>query len=477
MLLAGMHGPGMATERPLRPAQGRPNVLLVCFDDLRPVLGCYGGQAKTPNLDRFSESAVQFNRHYVQFPSCGPSRASMMSGLRADTLKLWGNAGAHAAAADPEGKPAMPLLFRNHGYTTLSFGKTYHGKGNGPGFGWSEEPRHPDSGWTCYVNFKDEGKQAKGKWRPAYEIYDGPDNLHGDHQTAEQAIKALEENRKGPFFIAAGFYKPHLPFVAPKRFWDLYQDEQIQFLKPQEIPEKGVRHCYDWSEIWAYGDQQGKMFSKERPPNPEQTRAMIRAYYAAVSFNDEQFGRILAKLDELGLSEKTAVVVWSDHGFHLGDQERWAKWTQFEADMRSPLMIRLPGAHEGGKATDAIAETVDLYPTLAEYCGLKLPDHLEGTSQLPVIAGRSKQVKDVAYSVVRPLGKENGHLRVYSMRTPEYRYIEWRDPKDGNKLVGTELYDLTTAGAETRNLAGDAASGEIIKKLRLRMKAGYRSLR
>ncbi|MCP4781926.1 MAG: sulfatase [Fuerstiella sp.] len=457
-------------------AADRPNVLLICIDDLRPVLGCYGGAARTPNLDRFAESAVTFQRHYVQFPSCGPSRASMFGGVRPDTLRLYGNGGAASVANDPENRPTMPLYFRNNGYTTLSFGKTYHSKGWGPGFGWSRPPWHPPSGWTCYVNFKaPKGKSRKGSWRPAFEIYDGPDNLHGDYQTADQAIKAIEENKDKPFFIVAGFYKPHLPFVAPKRFWDLYKDEEIKPLEPRDIPQGAQHYQYSFREICAYGLQKGKLFTPESMPTESQAGDLVHAYYAAASFADAQAGRILKKLDELKLQENTIVIVWSDHGFHLGDQKRWAKWTQFEADMRSPLMIRAPMIGQGGRHTNALVESVDIYPTLAAACGLKLPSHLEGVSLLPIINRQADSLKPAAYSQVKGL-KNHPNMLAYSLRTDRHRYIEWRDVSDGFNLVNTELYDLGIIGAERTNLADDPEQTEVLEACQTLMGAGYSTL-
>jgi len=399
----------------------------------------------------------------------------MLGGIRPDALNLAGNSGANRVADRPETHPTMPLHFRNQGYTTLSFGKVYHGKGAGAGFGWSQSPWQTPPGWTCYVDFDYSGYK-KGQYRPAYEIYDGPDQAHGDYQTADEAIQALEEHKDEPFFIAVGFYKPHLPFVAPKRFWDLYEDEEIELLEPALIPEGAVTHSYAWSEIWAYGDQDGKMFSDERAPSVEETREMTRAYYAAVSFSDDHVGRLLKKLDELGLSDNTAVVVWSDHGFHLGDQERWAKWTQFEADMRSPMMIRLPGKHAKGHQTEAIAEAIDLYPTLVDYCELPDPGHLAGLSQVPVISGKTDSVKELAYSTVVPLSGNVQKLTAYSMRTPDFRYIQWRS-KIGYELREEELYDLRTTNFETRNVAKDKKIEPILKSLRKKVFAGYPSLK
>lgn len=432
------------------PKHKKRNVLFIAVDDLRPVLGCYGGKALTPSLDRFSQSAAAFHRHYVQWPVCGPSRATLMSGLRPDTHGLYGNGQAYRIAEYPDTRPTMSLHFRNHGYRTLSFGKIYHGRGASPGCGWSQPPWHPPGGWTCYVKFKNPNK--RNVWRPAYEIYDGPDHLHGDHQTADKAIEAMKQNRDRPFCIFAGFYKPHLPFVAPKRYWDLYENKKIERLKPLDIPDGTVDYAYHYSEIWSYGDQKGTLFTKEKPPTHEQALNLTHAYYAAVSFIDAQIGRLLKCLDELDLSDSTAVVIWGDHGFHLGDQQRWAKHTQFEADMRSPLLIRLPGMKHKTGRLDTFAETVDIYPTLCHYCGISAPDHLEGDSLINTLLGKNVSGKKAAYSQYRPVAKQYNHLMIYTVRTRDYRYIQWRDTRNEYELVHQELYDLRTSPAEVTNV-------------------------
>jgi len=451
------------------------NVLFIAVDDLRPVLGCYGGKALTPNLDRFSQSAAAFNRHYVQWPVCGPSRATLMSGLRPDTHGLYGNSQAYKIADHPESRPTMSLHFRNHGYRTLSFGKIYHGRGSSPGCGWSRQPWHPPGGWTCYVKFTNPNK--KNVWRPAYEIYDGPDHLHGDYQTADKAVEAMKQNRDRPFCIFAGFYKPHLPFVAPKRYWDLYENKKMQRLRPLDMPDGTVDYAYHYSELWSYGDQKGTLFSKEYSPTHEQALNMTRAYYAAVSFIDAQIGRLLRTLDELQLSDTTAVVIWGDHGFHLGDQQRWAKHTQFEADMRSPLMVRLPGMkHRTGKL-DMFAETVDIYPTVCDYCGIPLPDHLEGVSLVNTLLGKDISSKKVAYSQYRPVPKQYSHLMIYTVRTPDYRYIQWRDTRNDYDLLHQELYDLRTSPAETANVCLREEYQSALKKCQELIGKGFRKLR
>lgn len=459
----------------LRAADRPTNVLFICIDDLRPVLGCYGGAAKTPNIDQLAAESVIFQRHYVQFPSCGPSRASMLSGRRPDSLGVYGNSGTDAATNDPA-RPTLPLLFKRHGYTTLSFGKVYHSKGNAPGCGWRADAWHPPS-WDCYVKFseKERKKQNLGDWRPAMEIYDGPDELHGDYQTADQVIAAIEQHRDKPFFIAAGFYKPHLPFVAPKRFWNLYDDDEIELLPPLSRADGASDLGYAFNELASYGRDDHTLFSTENPPSEQEARDLIHAYYAAVSFTDSHVGRLLAKLDEFSLRDNTAVVLWADHGFHLGDQNRWAKWTQFEADMHSPLMIRLPGNAVPARTCDALVESVDVYPTVAAIAGLPLPAHLEGVSLLPLLQGDVATVKDHARSQVAGLQMSKNFM-AYSVRTATYRCIEWRDRTQENKLVHRELYDLIEATHEVKNIADDPAQRAVVEKHHQLIENGYLSL-
>jgi arylsulfatase A-like enzyme len=448
---------GLASAMAAAESRAEPlkrNVLFIAVDDLRPVLGCYGGQAITPNLDRLAESAAVFQHHYVQWPVCGCSRATLMSGQRPDTHGVYSNHNASAIANRPESCPTLPLYFKSHGYTTLSFGKLYHGKGNSPGCGWSQPAWQPPGAWTCYVDF-DPSRLKKGQWRPAYEIYDGPDQLHADCQTADAAIKALEQNKDRPFLICAGFYKPHLPFVAPKRYWDLYEDRTITPLEPLTMPEGGIDHAYGYTELWSYGDQRGRMFSDDLRPDQAQTVDLTRAYYASVSHTDAQVGRLLERLDELGLRDNTAVVVWGDHGFHLGDQYRWGKHTQYEADMRSPLMIRLPGIEHQAGPLQPLVETIDIYPSLCEFCRIPVPGHLDGESLIPVLTDSNADGKPAAYSQYHPVPAESRHLMIYSMRTRDHRYIEWRDTREGQRIVGRELYDLRDQPWETRNVAAD----------------------
>lgn len=449
------------------------NVLLLCVDDLRPVTGCYGGAAKTPHLDALAKSAAVFTRHYNQWPVCGPSRSSMLGGLRPDSTGIYEIGDSWKISKRPDTHPTLPRYFLDHGYRTLSFGKIYHGKGLGKGYGWSEDPWKPD--WTCYVDFDYiEGKEKR--WRPAYEIYDGPDAKHNDFQTAERVIAALGENKDRRFFIAGGFFKPHLPFVAPKKYWDLYSANEIETLDPAHLPKGAADFMYNWSEISSYGGPDGKLFSSDAGVDKIQTRKMIHAYYACVSFIDAQIGRVLEALDKNGLADNTAVVIWSDHGFHLGDHGRWAKHTQFEQAMRCPLIVRLPGHQKITGETKAIVESVDIYPTLCDFAGLETPDFVEGESLLPVIAGKSKG-KPAAFGQIRPVNRKKRNLMAYSVRTKDFRYVEWREPDNKNALVWRELYDHRTDPKETVSVIENPEYGEVVRRHETLVLENYSSLR
>ncbi len=449
------------------------NVLLICIDDLRPVTGCYGGAAKTPHLDKLAESAAVFTRHYVQWPVCGPSRASMLGGLRPDTTGIYEIGDSWKISKQPATRPTMPRHFRDNGYKTLSFGKVYHGKARGKGYGWSAEPWKLD--WSCYVDFE-HAAGSKHQWRPAYEVYDGPDSKHNDFQTAEKAIQALEANKDRPFFIAAGFYKPHLPFVAPRKYWDLYSADEIRLIEPTSLPQGAADFMYNWSEISSYGAPDRKLFSGDGDVGEEQALNMIRAYYACVSFIDAQVGRILNALKQNGLADNTAVVIWSDHGFHLGDHGRWAKHTQFEQAMRCPLIVRLPGRQTVTGQTDAIVESVDIYPSLCDFAGLPTPDSVEGESLLPLLTGQSDG-KAAAFSQIRPVNRKKRDLMAYTVRTAGFRYVEWREPGNNNAVVWRELYDHRTDPEETVNVVDEPDNAGTVKVHERLVSGNYRSLR
>ncbi|MCM2372652.1 sulfatase [Aporhodopirellula aestuarii] len=454
-------------------AADHKNVLLICIDDLRPVMGCYGGAATTPHIDELAKSSAVFTRHYNQWPVCGPSRASMLGGLRPDSTGIYEIGDSWKISKRPTTHPTLPRYFKDNGYRTLSFGKVYHGKGNGKGYGWSDEPWKLD--WTCYVDF-DYVEGKKKRWRPAYEIYDGPDSIHNDFQTADRVIRALEDNKNRKFVIAGGFYKPHLPFVAPKQYWDLYSDDEIKRLDPAGLPKDAADFMYNWTEIASYGSQDGKLFSDDDDVGAAQAREMTHAYYACVSFIDAQVGRILDALVKNGLADNTAVVIWGDHGFHLGDHGRWAKHTQFEQAMRCPLIVRLPGQHSMTGETKAIVESVDIYPTLCDFAGLTTPSFVEGQSLVPIIQGTSNG-KQAAFSQIRPVNRKKRNLMAYSVRTKDFRYVQWCEPDNQYAITWRELYDHRTDPEETVSVIDDPRNAEVIRKHEELVSENYASIK
>lgn len=448
------------------------NILLICIDDLRPVMGCYGGAAKTPNFDKLAKSAAVFTKHYNQWPVCGPSRSSMLGGLRPDSTGIYEIGDSWEISKRPHTHPTLPRYFKDHGYNTLSFGKVFHGKGMGKGYGWCEDPWKLD--WTCYVDFKFTGGKEK-RWRPAYEIYDGADSKHNDYQTADKVIQALVDNKANPFFIAGGFYKPHLPFVAPRKYWELYSDTEISLIDPKSIPEGAANFMYDWTEIGSYGAPGKKSLFENVDVDQQETRNMIHAYYACVSFIDAQLGRILKAIDENNLAQNTAIVIWSDHGFHLGDHGRWAKHTQFEQVMRCPLIVRLPGYQMISNQSDAMVESVDIYPSLCEFAELEIPNFLDGKSFLPVLLGKANG-KQAAFSQIRPVNKKKRNVMAYSVRTQDFRYVEWRAPDNENAIVWEELYDHRNDAGETMSVVKRPQYIDVVKRHKELVLKNYQSL-
>jgi arylsulfatase A-like enzyme len=400
----------------------------------------------------------------------------MLGGLRPDSTGIYEIGDSWQISKRPDTHPTLPRTFKDNGYTCLSFGKIYHGKGVGKGYGWSEEPWKLN--WDCYVDFNYvEGKGSKGKYRPAYEIYDGPDSRHNDYQTADKVIQALRENKDRPFFIAGGFYKPHLPFVAPKKYWDLYSEKEIEAIGPSGIPKGAGEFMYNWTEISSYGDAEGNLFSGDDGVGVKETPNMIRAYYACVSFIDVQVGRILQALEKNGLAENTAVVIWGDHGFHLGDHGRWAKHTQFEQSMRCPLMVKLPGHHKVTGETRALAESLDIYPTLCEFAGIEIPGFVEGESLVPVIEGKGAG-KEAAFSQIRPVNRKKPESQVmaYSVRTKDFRYVEWRSMNNLSEVVWRELYDHRKDPEESISVASNPEYADVMREHAILVKEGYASI-
>lgn len=451
-LLIGLFATSVAgaAERP-------PNVLFIAVDDLRPQLGCYGhANMHTPNIDRLASQGMLFERAYCMVPTCGASRASLMTGLRPTPNRFV----SYLASAEKEapGITTLNTQFKNHGYFTLSNGKIFHHPEDNAQ-GWSEQPWRPKARpkvippQQVYQLPENRAKQAANKRGrgPAYEAADVPDDAYADGVIASRSVQDLQRlaRQDQPFFLAVGFFKPHLPFVAPQKYWDLYDREQIHlpetYHRPQDAPRQSI---HSWGELRAYSD-----IPARGPLTDEQARTLIHGYYACVSYTDAQIGKLLDELDRLKLSENTIVVLWGDHGWNLGEHTLWCKHCCYETSMQVPLIVKVPGM-PGKRKTKGLTELIDLYPTLCELAAIPLPDHLAGRSCVPLLKDPARKWKSAA------IGRfVNGD----TIRTDKYRFTEYSNRKRG--VLANMLYDHEHDPQEDRNISGQPDRREIVETL------------
>lgn len=434
----------------------RPNVLLVMSDDLNCRLGCYGDPlVRSPNIDRLAARGVRFDHAYCQYPLCNPSRASMLTSLRPDRTGVRENQ-THFRKVVPDAV-TLPELFRRNGYFTARVGKIFHyGVPTQIGTSGLDDP----PSWDHVVNPRGRDKDEEDRifslipgrfggtlsWMAA----EGTDLEQTDGQGASAMIRLLEENRHRPFFLAMGFYRPHTPYVAPRKYFDLYPLDKIPL--PQ-VPAD------DWDDIPrpALND-----LPEQRKMSDELRRQAIQAYFASITFMDAQLGRVLDALDRLGLADKTIVVFVSDQGYHLGEHRLWQKMSLFEGVARAPLIIAAPGKKGNGQASPALVELVDVYPTLAQLCGLEVPKGIDGRSLVPQLDNPQTPARKAALTEVqRGRGKGQPPLLGYSIRTPRWRYTEWDEGR-----AGVELYDHQSDPQEFHNLARDPAHAATVAELR-----------
>jgi iduronate 2-sulfatase len=431
-----------------------PNVLFISIDDLRNDLGSLGvAHAKTPSLDALAATGRLFTRHYVHVPTCGASRCALLRGRYPDQPGHLGN-NAILSTHRQWASASLPAWFRQHGYQTLSLGKISHYPGGRTGRDWAQGPEElpgawdrcwlPDSPWATPLaimhGYANGTPRTPGK-SPPWEAFDGPDEAYPDAWVAAEAIDTLRELAKSrqPWFFAVGFFKPHLPFAAPKKWFDLHD--------PDQIPAPEVAHRPEEPSGWhGSGEFRGNYGHDGRDPDtdPEYARLMRQAYAAATSYMDAQIGRVLEALTELALDDNTIVIVWSDHGFLLGEHAIWGKHCLYEEALRAPLIIRQPGMPQPGAATDAIVETVDLFPTLLDLCALPAPPELSGRSLRP-------QLDTPSTASVKPALAFWGGRR--TVRNDRWRLI--LHPRPGDAAPGMELFDYQTDPHESRNAAGD----------------------
>ncbi|MGA2501602.1 MAG: sulfatase-like hydrolase/transferase [Tepidisphaeraceae bacterium] len=439
------------------------NILFVVVDDLKPTIGCYGDAvARTPNLDRLGARGMVFDRAYCLQAVCAPSRNATLTGLRPEVLRIY-DLGTNFRRRVPD-VVTLPQWFKQNGWKAEGIGKIYH-----VGHGNHEDP----ASWTVphwpakTIDYVLPENRAKGLTREEalfgnsstrvadlprgapFECADVPDNAYGDGKIADEAVarlRAARANAGQPFFIAVGFLKPHLPFCAPRKYWDMYDPAKLPMPDRDTPPDGAPKFApTTWGELRQYSD-----IPDVGPVNPAKARQLIHGYYAATSYMDAQFGRVLDELDALGLSKNTVIVLWGDNGWHLGDHGMWSKHTNYEQATRVPLIFSAPG-HRGGQHTASLVELTDIYPTLCDLAGAAKPAHLQGTSLVPVLDDAKVSPRAAAFQVFPRGTRETGPMLGQAVRTERWRYIEWR--KADSSAAARELYDMQNDPGETVNLA------------------------
>ena len=465
-----------------RSAAKRPNVLFIAIDDLRPELSVYGKPVISPTFDRLAEEGTVFGRAYCQLALCMPSRASLLTGRRPDTTGVYAfNPDFRAALPDVV---TLPEYFKKHGYHTQAFGKIFH---NDDKRAWSvplfksRKPMYQSAkGKQVLEWIKEDWRKIKFTWHLGnekiknkrmgglpWEVADVPDNEYGDGDINERAIATLREIKDKPFFLAVGYFKPHLPFNAPKKYFDLYEDVEIE-PAPNPFPPKDIPQCalYNWNDMRHYYG-----VPKVGPMPAAMARDLKKAYYACVTYVDTLLGRLLDELDRLELRENTIVIVWGDHGWQLGEHGMWDKHSTFETSAHVPLLISVPG--QKAARTDALVEFVDIYPTLADLCGLPAPKGVEGTSFAPLVENADRTWKSAAFSQYPREIPGFGYGMGHSIRTKRYRFTEWTVP--GTTFRERELYDHSVDPGENVNLAGRGEHRDLVERLGRRLRAGWRA--
>ena len=447
-------------------AETKPlNVLFIAVDDLRPEINASGSKLiKTPNLDRIAAQGTTFDRAYCQQAVCSPSRSSLMTGRRPDATRVW-DLETHFRTALPDAV-TVAQYFKEHGYHSMSMGKIFHG-GFDDAPSWSVPSQYPKAahyGSEAALKLQNEPANIDKKGRargPASESADVPDDTFIDGKIARLAATTLSDlKQKGkPFFLAVGMARPHLPFVAPKKYWDLYDPKDIYVPAFQKLPAGAPAFVgHNNSELRSYADM-----PKDGNIDEATARRLRHGYYAATSYMDAQVGLVLDALEKEGLAENTVIVLWGDHGWQLGEHGLWHKHTNFELAARAPLIISAPGQKAAGRKSLSLAEFIDIYPTLADLCGLPKPKDVEGVSLKPVLDDAAATVRPVAISQY-PRQDAGKSLMGYSIRDDRWRLILWRDRKD-NTIHATELYDEGGDPHETVNVAAKAEHAEIIARL------------
>jgi iduronate 2-sulfatase len=447
-------------------ADGRPDVLFIMADDCRPELASYGSAAITPHLNRLARRGVQFDRAYCQQALCNPSRSSLLTGRRPDSLRVWDNS-THFRTHHPD-LTTLPQWFKDHGYDARCVGKIFHN--------WHTSEKGDPRSWSGpeFLHFAQQGAnlatmpiplppnlaspapRAYGTSVPAaplYECRDVPDEAYYDGRVAAEAVRLIQEAQDRPLFLAVGFWKPHAPFNAPKKYWDLYDRATLPTFNPARPVAAPELAFHDNRELLGIPPDQVEL-------TPAQVAEVRHGYFANISYLDAQLGKVLDALERSGRLDRTIILFVGDHGYHLGEHGLWAKNSNFELDSRVPCLIAPPQCRRAGERTAAIVELIDLFPTLVELCGLPMPDGLEGLSLVPVLSDTTHAVKPAAFTqhprpayFDREPGGQPAAMGV-SVRTAGVRYTEWRDWRD-NAVLAREIYDHGQESDELVNRIDD----------------------
>ena len=453
------------------------SVLFIAVDDLRPQLGCYGHkQIISPNIDRLAAEGMLFERTYCQQAVCAPSRASLLTGTRPDTTKIY-DLNTPVRKAMPN-VLTLPEHFKNNGYETISIGKIYH-HAQDDLQGWTAQPYRADSSpqgaWKGRGYLTEEAVAQMEQYNkarpnmqgqgPAFEAADVSDEAYPDGANTVYAVEQLNRLKDKPFFLAMGLYKPHLPFNAPKKYWDMYDHAKIKLADNPFIPRNAPAYATtNWDELRNYAG-----IPQKGPCPDDLARQLIQGYYACVTYIDAQIGLLLNELDRLNIRKNTVVILWGDHGWKLGEHAGWCKHTNFELDTHVPMILSVPGMKNAGKRTGALTEYVDIYPTLCEVCDLPVPAHIEGLSTVPLLKDPARPWKKAAFSQY-----PRGNVMGYTMRTERLRYTEWQDRKTG-EILARELYDHQSDPDENVNAADEPQYEKDVARLSQMLKAGWRA--
>lgn len=489
----------------------RPNVLFISIDDLRPDIGVYGNPyIKTPHIDNFAAQGITFRNTYCQAAVCAPSRASLMTGVRPDSNEVW-----HLGDKFREINPdiiTMPQHFSKFNYYTVCIGKIFHNY-MPDSISWDEPDLRPSrylrpewlkrDGETFYLNSETQRKQkikrdsiialrpnyyADG-WNngPAWEMEDVHDTMYFDGAQTELAINTLNRLSKAnqPFYLALGYFRPHLPFAAPKKYWDIYNRDSIPLAGNSFVPEDSpVMSMNSMYELRGYDGFSHLRHPTQNTIGVDTARILKHGYYASVSYVDAQIGRLIQHLKDLDIYDNTIIIIWGDHGWKLGEHNSWCKQTNYNIDIHVPMIIYSPDQKKRGKQTFAITELVDIFPSLCEMCGIEVPDYLEGTSFVPLLDDPDKEWKTAAFSQFhrRPRITPDGNRYMgYSIKTKKYHYIEWyywdNKTKQKGDYVSNELYNNETDPHENKNIAGDKENKAITEELSDQLARGWKAAR